>query len=572
MRDRWNARSSMLAFGFALTAIAFAQKHTVRFVPDAELPERWVRPLTVGSVQQVPAALTQQIAFLHGHGFLEASIDSCERDSSSTTCPLKVGRVYRWARLSGSGIPMEIASEARFREKLYAGKPLAPKSVQQLFEDLLKHCEDNGYPFARVRLDSLRMQETGMNARVLLEKGRLVKFDSVLVRGTARTNDRYLQSLIGIRPGDLYNESLVRAVEQRVREMPFVTQRQRPYVQFTPERTKLFLFLDARKASSINGILGVQPDPNTGKVKLTGDLDLRLRNALKRGEAIDLNWRSLADATQDLKVRFNLPFAFNTPFGTDASLKLFKRDTTFLEVSARGALEYLLMRGDKVSVFVNTKTSERLGRNTIALAGLADVKVLSYGLGIQRERFDYRFNPRRGHSVQLEGSVGNKRTTTATFGQDVPSPTIRTVQYELDGKVVAHVQVKRRSTFRFAGQGGWMVNEDLYRNELYRIGGLKTMRGVDEAGIYCSSYAIGTIEYRFVYEENANFFLFVDQGWWEDAAQQQLVTDTPLGFGLGTSFETKAGLFSLTYALGQQFENPILLRGGKVHFGFTSLF
>ncbi|MBP7409004.1 MAG: hypothetical protein KA941_09630, partial [Flavobacteriales bacterium] len=72
--------------------------------------------------------------------------------------------------------------------------------------------------------------------------------------------------------------------------------------------------------------------------------------------------------------------------------------------------------------------------------------------------------------------------------------------------------------------------------------------------------------------ENANFFLFVDQAWWEDAAQEQLVTDTPRGFGLGTSFETKAGLFSITYALGQQFENPILLRGGKVHFGFTSLF
>ena len=153
------------------------------------------------------------------------------------------------------------------------------------------------YPFARVKLDSLRSQDEGLSARVLLEKGRLVKIDSVVVRGTARTSERYLHSLIGIRPGDLYNESLVRGVELRVREMPFVTQRQRPYVQFTPERTKLFLFLDAKKASSINGILGIQPDPTTGKVKLTGDLDLRLRNALKRGEAIDLNWRKIGRAS-----------------------------------------------------------------------------------------------------------------------------------------------------------------------------------------------------------------------------------------------------------------------------------
>ncbi len=549
-----------------------AQEHTVRFTTVEQVPERWLRPVKVGAIEQVPAAITQQIAFLHGQGYLEASADSCRTDSTTTTCPLYLGTVYRWAHLSGAGIPVEIASEARFREKLYDQRPVDPKGVQRLFEDLLQRCEDNGLPFARVRLDSLRMADDGLHARVLLEQGRLVRFDSVLVRGTARTNQQYLRSLIGIAPGDLYNESLVRSVEQRVREMPFVTQRQRPYVQFTPERTKLFLFLDAKKASSINGILGVQPDPATGKVKLTGDLDLRLRNALKRGEAIDLNWRSLADATQDLKVRFNLPFVFHTPFGVDASLKLFKRDTTFLEVNARGALEYLLQRGDKLSLFINTKSSERLGRNTFSAVGLADVNVLSYGLGIQRERFDYRFNPRRGHSVQVEGSAGNKRTTTATIGQEVASPTIRTVQYELDGKLVAHLPIRRRSTIRLATQGGWMVNNDLYRNELYRIGGLKTLRGVDEASIYCSAYAVGTLEYRFVYEENANFFLFVDQGWWEDAAQEQLVTDTPLGFGLGTSFETKAGLFSLTYALGQQFDNPILLRGGKVHFGFTSLF
>jgi hemolysin activation/secretion protein len=117
-----------------------------------------------------------------------------------------------------------------------------------------------------------------------------------------------------------------------------------------------------------------------------------------------------------------------------------------------------------------------------------------------------------------------------------------------------------------------MVNDDLFLNELYRIGGLKTLRGADEASIYCSSYAIGTIEYRFVFEQNSNFFLFADQGWWENTAADGYINDTPFGFGLGTTFETKAGLFSLTYALGKQFNIPIELASGKVHFGFVSLF
>jgi outer membrane protein assembly factor BamA len=441
-----------------------------------------------------------------------------------------------------------------------------------LLEDLVVRCENNGHPFAKAWLDDLRQDANGLYATVKLDMGRAVTIDSVVVKGTARTNMRYLQSHIGIRPGDLYNESMVLALERRIRELPFVTQKQRPYVQFGQGQTKLYLFLDAKKASSINGILGVQPDPNTGKVTITGDLDLRLRNALKRGEAINLNWRKLQDQTQDLRLGFAIPNVFSSPFGIDLSLKLFRRDTTFLEVAARAGLDYLMSRGDKLSLFVNSRSSNRLGNLTTAPVGLADVDLLSYGLGLTRERFDYRFNPRSGHFIAMEGSAGRKRTSTAIATEAEQAPTIATVQYELDGQAVLHLPIKRRSTIRLAAQGGWMVNNDLYRNELYRIGGLKTLRGVDEASIFCSSYAIGTLEYRFIYEENANFFVFVDQGWWEDAAQATLVTDAPLGFGAGTTFETKAGLFSLTYALGRQFDNPVLLRGGKIHFGFTSLF
>ncbi len=551
---------------------ALAQRHQVKFTQDGDLPAKWLRTMEVGAPELVQNAVNDQIAYLYQQGYLEASIDSCARDGNTSTCHIAVGRKYRWAKLSGANIPTEIASASRFREKLYTGQPVSPLQVSRMFEDLLVQSENNGYPFARVWLDSIHHEGDGFSANLNLDRGELVMLDSVVVRGTAQTNLRYLHSYIGIRPGDIYNEALILRVEQRIRELAFVTQRDRPYVQFSPETTKLFLFLDAKKASSINGILGLQPDPVTNKITITGDLDLRLRNALKRGEAIELNWRKLQDQTQDLRLRLNLPFAFNTPFGTDLSMKLFRRDTTFLELNARGALEYLLPKGDKLSLFVNSKSSNRLGSNTIAQPGLADVRLLSYGLGLFRERFDYLFNPRRGHSLNVEGSAGRKRTSTAVFDQLEPAPTIRSIQYELLGSAVAHVPIARRSTIRVAAQGGVMVNDDLYRNELFRIGGLRTMRGVDEASIFASGYAIATLEYRFVFEENSNFFLFVDQGWWEDTTRDELLTDTPLGFGAGVTFETKAGLFSLTYALGREFDNAILMRAGKIHFGFISLF
>ena len=571
-----NVRSATYALLFALAGtsqvLGQPQRTRVEFTADGEIPAQWMRSEMVATPEQVPGVISAQLAFLHGKGYLEASVDSCHAAGNIVSCQVSTGRPYRWARLSGTGIAPEIASEARFREKLYPGRPVTPRQVERLLQELLRHSENNGFPFAQVWLDSLRAEEDGMYAAVMLDLGRPVRFDSVLVRGTAATNMRYLQTSIGIRPGDLYNEALVIAVERRIRELPFVTQKQRPYVQFTEESTKLYLFLDSRKASSINGILGLQPDPNDGRITITGDLDLRLRNALKRGEGIALQWRKLQDQTQDLRVGLNLPFAFNTPFGIDGNLRLFKRDTTFLEVVARGGIDYLLAQGDKVSLFVNTKNSSRLGSNLVTQPGLADVKLLSYGLGLERERFDYRFNPRSGTALKMEGSVGRKRTSTAVFGPVEPAPDIRTVQYELNGMAVAHLPIRRRSTLRLAAQGGWMINDDLYANELYRIGGLRSLRGVDEASIFSSAYAIGTVEYRFLFEENSHFLVFVDQAWWEDAARDIPLEDNPLGFGAGITFETKAGLFSFTYALGREFNNPVALRGGKVHFGFISLF
>ena len=560
-----------LALPFLLTGLAaMAQQKVLVVKADTVLPRKWTGPFKVE-----PGHMDERILDLRGEmiaqGYLAASRDTCVVGKDTTHCVFHLGRLYQWARLSAGTVPQEIASSTGFRERFYQDRPITPQQVAKLFEGLLEECENNGYPFASVSLENLKDTVGGLSASVNLDRRQYVTIDSVIVRGTARMSPRYLQAHIGVRPGDPYNESLVRGLDSRIRELPFVTSKLPAYLLFAPDQTKLYLFLDEKQASSFNGIVGIVQDPVTGKVRLTGDLDLKLRNALHHGEAIALNWRSLQDKTQDLKVGFNYPFAFNTPFGADLNLRLFKRDTTFLEVTSRAALEYLLRRGDKVSVFVNNKSSQRLGQQLIYTPGLADVKLVSYGLGFVRERYDYLFNPRKGIGINIEGSVGNKRSSTATFS-DTAAADHRSVQYEVTGQAIWHIPFGRRSTIRLVAQGGSMVNDLLYSNELYRIGGLRNLRGVDDESIYCSSYAIGTVEYRFLFEENSNFFLFMDQGWWEDQSQTPLRTDTPLGFGVGTSFETKAGIFSLSYALGRQFNNPVQLRGGKVHFGFTSLF
>ena len=217
--------SVLFALAMALPGLAEAQKHVVLMPSDGGLPKKWNRPIRVSDASKAPATVRDQVRFLQGKGYLEATADSCYAGKDTSTCPIVLGKLYRWARLSAAGVPVEIASEARFREKLYTGRPINPKQLQNLLRDLLQRSENSGHPFAKVWLDSLREEANGLNAVVRMEQGRLVHFDSVVVRGTAMTNPRYLQASIGIKPGDLYNEALVRDVERRIRELPFVTQK-----------------------------------------------------------------------------------------------------------------------------------------------------------------------------------------------------------------------------------------------------------------------------------------------------------------------------------------------------------
>ncbi|MGB0863577.1 MAG: hypothetical protein ACPG19_10755, partial [Saprospiraceae bacterium] len=50
------------------------------------------------------------------------------------------------------------------------------------------------------------------------------------------------------------------------------------------------------------------------------------------------------------------------------------------------------------------------------------------------------------------------------------------------------------------------------------------------------------------------------------------IRDFPFGFGLGLSLSTPAGIVRVSYAVGQQLQQPIDFRVAKIHFGYVNYF
>jgi outer membrane protein insertion porin family len=145
-------------------------------------------------------------------------------------------------------------------------------------------------------------------------------------------------------------------------------------------------------------------------------------------------------------------------------------------------------------------------------------------------------------------------------------------QYQSEGTINFYVPIAKKSCIKLGVQGATVLSKQIFRNELLRIGGLKTLRGFDEESIYASSYVIPTLEYRFLFEQNSSIVLFTEAAWYENNSVKNYITDMPYSAGAGINFETKAGIFSLNYALGSQFGNPFDLRTGKIHFGIVNQF
>lgn len=544
--------------------------------PVTKLNYRKKLPDRIEAIKEVENILLT----LQYKGYLLASADTVYSDSASVSAVISENELYKTAVLKLGNLDPTLASRLGISEKLYFNKPFRYKEVARSLEKIIQYYENNGYPFTSVNLDSVSTQNNQLSAVLNVKKNRYFKIDSIKIVGTARINQGFLNRYLSVKPNMAYNEEVMSSISQKIRQLAFVSEKQTQRVQLTERTNKLILFLDKKNASQFDGIIGLLPDADTKKTVVTGDVKLKLVNGVFRnGETFDLEWRRLQSQTQDFSGRVIYPFLFGTPVGTDYALKIYRKDTTFIDITNNIGLQYYFSGLNNFKIFYKQRASNLISTSGFefvsSLPDYADISTRSYGAGIFIEKLDYRFNPRKGAAITLNGQTGNRtikknpKVNEAVYNELL----LRSTQFQFEGNAAFYIHLKGNSVLKLGVQGASVFgNSTIFRNELFRIGGLKTLRGFDEESIYTSSYIIPTIEYRFLFSQNSNILIFAEGAWYENNSNGQYMSDRPISAGAGVNFETRAGILSLNYALGNQLGNGFDLRNGKIHFGLTALF
>lgn len=525
--------------------------------------------------------------------YLTASVSNIQFSDSVCAITIHLGNAYKWIKLSGGNVPEDILTASGWRQNLFYNQLFNHQVYVQKIAQIISYLEKNGYPFAQVKLDSVQVVNDGISALLNLDKGDLVKFDTVEIIGDASIKSWYVAKYLGIKKDGLYNEQLLKRIDARLSQLPFLQITRPSLIYFVGATAKPVVYLTNKKSSSIDGIIGFAPgsDNNKDKLLITGEANLKLQNLFGTGKAFDLAFRSFLNGSQELKTRITWPYIARSNIGVDYELNLLKFDSTFLDVKHDIGLQYRFVGSDYIKVFYSIQNTSLLNvdTNTVkvtkALPASNDLTVNLYGLNAKVVRYDYYLNPRKGFGFDVSAAVGSKQiirnptVDAIKFAQ--PDGSVKSVydtiklsstQYRLLFKGDVFIPLSQRSTIRLEGNLGHVQSPVLFFSELFRLGGIRTLKGFDEQAIFASSYGILNTEIRYLLQQNSHVMIFWNGAWYQNVIRKPTIEDTPYGFGAGLNFETGAGIFSLYYAVGKQFNNSIEFNKAKIHFGFVNYF
>jgi outer membrane protein assembly factor BamA len=536
-------------------------------------------------------------SLLQTKGFVTASLDSVFFDTTSAKAVLYLGQRYKWVSINTVNADPQVLALSGWNEKLFANKAINFDQVRSFEERMLEHLENNGYPFAKVFLDSIDLAEDSVSASLKIEKGPLYKIDSLRIYGNAKISNSFLQRYLDIPNGSIYNRAKLLRISKKIQELSFVEEEQPSNMSLLGTGSVLNLYLKQRRSSQVNALIGFLPNNDqlsSKKLLITGEANINLRNAFGGGEAVGLNWQQLQVKSPRLNIFFRYPYLFNSPLGVDFNFDMLRKDSSYLNVNLNLGASYVLSESQSGKIFFQhfqTIVSQG-GINEIQLIAnkrlpdIADVSSVALGLEYEKNKTNYRYNPRSGYEFRIGGSVGTKKIkknnqilelkdpSDPSFDFEALYDTVKLKAYQLRfaSSAAKYFPLGKQGTVKTAINGGAFFSDNIFRNELFQIGGYKLLRGFDEESQYVSQYAVATLEYRYLITLNSYFFGFVDGGWARNNSQSSKYSHTYIGTGLGLALETKAGIFNLAWAVGKRNDIPFNLRQSKIHFGFVNYF
>jgi hypothetical protein len=433
--------------------------------------------------------------------------------------------------------------------------PLA--EVEGFMNGNIAALERKGYSLSSMQLVNYTRKGAHLYAELKLKTERKRTLDDIVLEGYPKFPEGIRRNITKQYKGKTFNQETLERVHKDFNALRFVNQPRYPEILFKKDTTKVYVYLQKAKPNTFDGFIGFNNDESNNLV-FTGYLDLLLNNVLNSGEKFNLFWKSDGNKQTTFNVALELPYIFKSPVGIKGALRIFKQDSTFQNTVTDINLGYYFSYNSKL--YIGHQGTQSVDIQNLNTSTLSDYSNFFWTSTYEYTNFnldDFLFPEKT--SLFIKGGFGKRDSKVGNSNQ-----------YFAQINAMHNIYLNKKNVVSLKNQTFYLNSSNYIINELYRFGGINSIRGFNENSLQASLYSALMLEYRYVLAPNIYVHSITDYGYFQDKTSN--IKENLLGLGFGFGLLTKTGLFNIIYANGSTKDQSIKLSNSIIHLSFRTTF
>ncbi|MEK7263020.1 MAG: BamA/TamA family outer membrane protein [Bacteroidota bacterium] len=438
------------------------------------------------------------------------------------------------------------------------GRDFSQHEIELHIETVLTLYEENGFPFTKISIDTTAELSDTLIITMKIEEGPLVYIERLQFDGNDITKNFVLLRECGIQRAELYNQKKIVQLQQRLKRLNIFTSVEPPDFFLNENGGVLLCKVHEGRMNSFDGIIGFIPATSTTKNFINGSVNISFHNLFGTNRKAQIRWMRESYSTYETFLQYNEPWFLDYPVLLQGNFSQHKQDSLFVKTS------YTFQPSFVAEPFtIAASVSFESITPAATFSNFPYSSVLYFGVNAKYDNRDDLFFPTEGYLFSIESNAGNKQ---------IPSNKTIQSRRKFFSDFEFYYLAFSRQVLSLGLHTKSITGNELDQSDLFRFGGINSLRGYRENIFLGDRIVRANFEYRFLISSTIAFFPFADVAYFSSPAlpQYYLVQNEQwkAGFGIGLRFHTKVGNISTSFAFGEGNS----FSQAKIHFGFIAGF
>ena len=476
---------------------------------------------------------------LNYEGYFNYDINEKSLNDSITNIEIKLNDIIKIIKVPKEVIPYETYELLNLTylkiQKNYLLIDI--KQLRNFINELNNFYSSNGFPFNCVQFKPNFTIKDTIYSNLEIKTSDLRMIDNVIIKGYEKFPKNFIRNYIGIRKNRPVNLISLKKIDTLINELDFVSTSRPSQLLFTDKKSELYLNLKKQNVNEFDGFIGFTNEDK--KIKLSGNLKIQLKNNFNYGESVSIRYVNDESEQETFETNISAPFIFNLPMQLNYNLNYFRKDSTFSNTYQFLKLDYIINNQLRSGIEYDFRKSNTLTKTI----NQEDYESKFVGVSIKNQKL-----LRRKRGTDWNYLINSKIKFGKRTAENYDSK-----QLILEASILKNFFLNDKNHIQARFKINHLKSNNYLENELFRTGGVNSIRGFEENSILTNSFLLVNLEYTYGLNDELSVYPLFDL--MHTANKIQRTIENLYAFGLGLKIKKNNYNLDLNYTVGGVYNN-----------------